>query len=325
MMSKCHVIINVFSDDYEEQISEVYQLFRGLPKTMQQGNTFIIGSEKMDGDGKQRLAEMAPTKSVIFVLLERFDMESIIDKIAETIDSQDIYICGSNWFGQEMSVRLGGRSGGSSMIGCQEVQILKDSYLLKKRVYGNHMTGSFQGRKYPLCISALRGMQGELPEHQMDKKKIHSLHLSPKKHSPIYHTEFQAKEQETTLESSSFVLVGGRGIKNREGVEELARIGNTIHADYGVTRPVVMNAWAPMNRLVGVSGAMIKPQICITAGLSGAAALYAGIEKSQLIVAINQDENAPITKKADVVIVDDCREILQELEALIERENSNEQ
>ena len=80
-----------------------------------------------------------------------------------------------------------------------------------------------------------------------------------------------------------------------------------------------MNAWAPMNRLIGVSGAMLQPDICITAGVSGAAAFYAGIEKSKFIVAINTDGQAPIMKKADVAVADDFVPVIKALREMAER------
>lgn len=87
----------------------------------------------------------------------------------------------------------------------------------------------------------------------------------------------------------------------------------------GVSRPAAMNAWMPMNHLVGVSGAMASPQICITAGVSGAAAFYAGIEKSKFIAAINTDEHAPIMKNADVVIVEDFKPFITALNQILEK------
>ena len=89
----------------------------------------------------------------------------------------------------------------------------------------------------------------------------------------------------------------------KENMEILTELADRTGGMTGVSRPAAMNAWMPMNHLVGVSGAMASPQICITAGVSGAAAFYAGIEKSKFIAAINTDEHAPIMKNADVVIV----------------------
>jgi electron transfer flavoprotein alpha subunit len=90
--------------------------------------------------------------------------------------------------------------------------------------------------------------------------------------------------------------------------------------EVGVSRPAAMNAWAPMERLIGVSGAMVAPEICITAGVSGAAAFYSGIEKSRFIVAVNTDEKAPIMKKADVAIVDDFVPVLEALGKKLEED-----
>ena len=65
---------------------------------------------------------------------------------------------------------------------------------------------------------------------------------------------------------------------------------------------------------------MIAPEVCITAGVSGAAAFYAGIEKSKFIVAINTDEQAPIMKKADVAIVDDFMPVIQSLREIVKEQ-----
>jgi electron transfer flavoprotein alpha subunit len=58
---------------------------------------------------------------------------------------------------------------------------------------------------------------------------------------------------------------------------------------------------------------MAKPDVCIVAAASGAAAFYAGIEKSRYIVAINKDIRAPIVRISDVVIIDDYKAVMDEL------------
>jgi electron transfer flavoprotein alpha subunit len=80
---------------------------------------------------------------------------------------------------------------------------------------------------------------------------------------------------------------------------------------------VALSAWAPLNRLVGVSGAITKPEVCIAAAVSGAPAFYAGITHSKKIIALNSDDQAPITKAADVVIVDDYKTIIDALVKVI--------
>jgi electron transfer flavoprotein alpha subunit len=88
-------------------------------------------------------------------------------------------------------------------------------------------------------------------------------------------------------------------------------------ADFGVSRPVAMNAWAPMDRLIGVSGTRAAPELCIVVGASGAPALYWGIEKAAFIAAIDTDEHAPIVSNADVAILDDGVAVIEELAQII--------
>jgi electron transfer flavoprotein alpha subunit len=78
-----------------------------------------------------------------------------------------------------------------------------------------------------------------------------------------------------------------------------------------------MNAWAPMDRLVGVSGTRTAPAVCLVAGASGAPAFYWGIEKAAFIAAIDLDERAAIVRNADAAVVDDGVAVLEELAEII--------
>ena len=82
---------------------------------------------------------------------------------------------------------------------------------------------------------------------------------------------------------------------------------------FGVTRPVAMNGWALIDEIVGVSGHIYSPEVCITIGVSGSAAFYAGIEKSGFIASVNHDECAPIIGMSDVFVIDDYENILERL------------
>ena len=88
-------------------------------------------------------------------------------------------------------------------------------------------------------------------------------------------------------------------------------------AAFGVTRPVAMRGWAPMDRIVGVSGARTGPAACIVAGASGAPAFFWGIERAAFVAAIDLDEHAPIVAAADAAIVADCVSVVEELAKLV--------
>ena len=124
----------------------------------------------------------------------------------------------------------------------------------------------------------------------------------------------------SALEDADFVVVGGLGVQNHENADMVKELALSIGAEYAATRASVMNALFPLDRMIGVSGAMIHPKLIILLGVSGASAFYAGIEKSRYIIAINTDKDAPIMKKADLAVTGDACKIFNVLAERIERD-----
>ena len=94
-------------------------------------------------------------------------------------------------------------------------------------------------------------------------------------------------------------------------VEELAGL---MEAEVGCSRPVAegMN-WLPKERYIGVSGAMLKPDLYLALGISGQVQHMVGVNQAKAIVAINKDKAAPIFSQADYGIVGDLYKVLPSL------------
>jgi electron transfer flavoprotein alpha subunit len=105
---------------------------------------------------------------------------------------------------------------------------------------------------------------------------------------------------------------------SRRGVERIGEAARRLGAEFGVSRPVAMNGWAPIDRTVGVSGVRSAPGLCIVAGASGAPALLWGVERAAFIVAVNTEREAPITTSADVVVLADAVAVVEALAELID-------
>ena len=119
------------------------------------------------------------------------------------------------------------------------------------------------------------------------------------------------------LEAAEFLVVAGRGAGSRGGVERIAAAAARMGAAFGATRPVIMNAWAPPDRQIGVSGARSAPAVCLTVGASGAPAFLWGIERAGFIAAADTDEHAAIAGEADVVVVDDGVAVIEALADIV--------
>ena len=112
------------------------------------------------------------------------------------------------------------------------------------------------------------------------------------------------------LLTSGTVVCAGRGAKNQDGVDLLAQAADLLDGAIAASRPVVDNGWLPYSLQVGLTGKKVHPQLYIAAGLSGAIQHMAGCIKSKTIVAINNDEAAPVFKMAHLGVVGDLKQVI---------------
>jgi electron transfer flavoprotein alpha subunit len=120
-------------------------------------------------------------------------------------------------------------------------------------------------------------------------------------------------KDQVNLEYADVIVAGGRGIGGPEGFAMLEELAGLLGGVVGATRPVVDAGWIPYGRQIGQTGKTVRPKLYIAAGISGALQHRVGVAGSDVIVAINNDPNAPIFQLADVGIVGDLHQVVPEL------------
>jgi len=115
------------------------------------------------------------------------------------------------------------------------------------------------------------------------------------------------------LAFADIIVSGGRGLKKPENFHLIWDLAKVLGAEVGATRPVVQAGWVDLERQVGQSGKTVRPKLYIAAGISGAIQHRVGMEDSDVIIAINNDPNAPIFDFATYGIVGNAMTILPAL------------
>ena len=128
-----------------------------------------------------------------------------------------------------------------------------------------------------------------------------------------------AQKKEVDLSSAEVIVSAGRGVGKKENVAIIAALAKALGGELGASRPVVDAGWVEHSRQVGTTGQIVAPKLYVACGISGAIQHIAGMKKSEFVVAINKDKDAPINEVADVLVVADLMQFVPALTAKLQK------
>jgi electron transfer flavoprotein alpha subunit len=122
------------------------------------------------------------------------------------------------------------------------------------------------------------------------------------------------------ITSADKLVSVGRGFRSKDDLKLADDLAGVLKAEISCTRGVAEDDhWLPIERYIGISGQTVKPELYLAVGLSGQVQHMVGCRESKVIVAVNNDERAPIFEAADYGIVGDMYEVLPLLTAALKK------
>jgi electron transfer flavoprotein alpha subunit len=120
-----------------------------------------------------------------------------------------------------------------------------------------------------------------------------------------------------SIDDARIIVSGGRGVGGPEGFELLRELADALGGAVGASRAAVDSGWIPYAQQIGQTGKIVKPQLYLAMGISGAIQHKVGMQTAETIVAVNRDPDAPIADFADMFVQGDLfdvgRALLEEL------------
>jgi electron transfer flavoprotein alpha subunit len=119
----------------------------------------------------------------------------------------------------------------------------------------------------------------------------------------------EAETKAAQIDDARIIVAGGRGVGGSEGFGLIQDLADELGGAVGATRAAVDSGWIPYSQQIGQTGKIVKPQLYLALGISGAIQHKVGMQTASTIIAVNRDPDAPIADFADMVVIGDLVEV----------------
>ncbi len=251
----------------------------------------------------------------VFAYPEEVSLVSVLSAVSELIVSQkpQLLLCESGSDGRLLAGYTAAKLGVSPLCDVMSLSCTADAVETTRLVYGGSAVKTEQCAFPAVAIVCAGTFEAS---DAAAEPQVTQINCSGSCSVELAGTS--AVEASTVNLAAAKRVVGvGRGLASADNIPAAEKLAAALGAEIGCTRPVAEEEhWYSKDRYIGVSGVMIKPNFYLAIGISGQIQHMVGVNQTNVICAINKDENAPIIKQADYTLIGDVNAVLP---AIIER------
>ncbi|MHB1134762.1 MAG: electron transfer flavoprotein subunit alpha [Chloroflexota bacterium] len=229
----------------------------------------------------------------------------------------EIVLVGATGLGRDLAGAVATQLKTGLTADCTGLSIDEEGLLVQTRpAFGGNIMASIMTESTRPQMSTVRPRVMQLPEKD-DSRRGEIVRVPVALREEDFLTkvlEIIAEEHQGVDVAAAEVLVsGGRGMGSKEAFQILQELADELGATVSCSRGAVEAGWMPAERQVGQTGKTVKPKLYIACGIRGAIQHLVGMQSSDIIIAINQDRQAPIFEVATYGIVGDVFEVVPAL------------
>lgn len=230
----------------------------------------------------------------------------------------DSALFGASTIGRDLAPRVSARLHTGLTADCTGLEIDQESGLLlmTRPAFGGNLFATIICPDHkPQMASVRPGVMQKKTKDETRQGEVHFIDVEIEESSLTYEVleEVSIVKTKKNIEDANILVSAGRGLGNHNNLNKLHDFANILGAAISGSRAIVDAGWIDHSQQVGQTGKTVRPEVYFALGISGAIQHIAGMEESELIIAINKNKEAPIFDVADLGLVGDVNQIIPEL------------
>ena len=316
--------VSVFAEQRDGVIQNVALELLGKARELADANNEKVVAILLGKNIKDKAQDLisAGADKVLVVdhdLLATYLTEPYTQAITQIIKDQkpSILLIGATTIGRDLGPRVSARNVTGLTADATKLEISDDEaheFRMTRPAFGGNLMATILCKQHRPQMSTVRpGVMQKMPADPSRKGEIvdYKVQFDEQKINRVKIIKTVKEEKVITDISQAKILVsGGRGVGTKDGFSKLEALAKELKGEVSSSRAMVDAGVMDQSRQVGQTGKTVRPNLYLACGISGAIQHLAGMEESELIIAINKDKFAPIFSVADLGIVGDLHKIV---------------
>ena len=273
-------------------------------------DALVLTHDASNSSSVSQLSGINSVKMIVDDSLDNVNVEVASKLIADVMGDYDYLVAGSSTFSKNILPRVG------ALLDVQpisDVCEIKSNNTFVRPLYAGNVMATVESSDETIVMT----VRSTAFEHSGDggSASVETISASMPSSSSEFVSLQESESERPELTTAERIVSGGRGLGSKENFVLIEQLADKMDAAVGASRAAVDAGFISNDYQVGQTGKVVAPKLYLAVGISGAIQHLAGMKDSQVIVVINNDPDAPMSRMADLVWQVDLFDALNELNA----------